>query len=151
MADHGGQPKLGSGDLAFDVTDLKVTRETGDEPYNILKPNTRFRLTATFTGHGSDWRNLKTHAAFYEATFYAEGIGDIGEFTLGTEHGNLNPGDDLYEVEFDVPNTAINDEGIYRFGVVVNFPPDPNIAGDPGWLGWVGYYEGLLVQANEMA
>ena len=151
MADHGGQPEISPGVAAFDVTDLKVSKETGVPPFNILKPNTKFTITATFTGKDTNWLNMKNFKAYYEASFYAEGIGAPPyDINLGTQSGNLDPSTDPVDVDLVVP-AGIPDEGIYNVGVVVTFPPQAGPPPVPGWLGTLGYYEGLKVQVSAMA
>ena len=140
MADHGGQPQL-VGWLTFDVSSLAVTCEPGNPPTTVIDVGVDFTVTATFTGSGTDWDNMKDDQEQCEVKFYAEGIG-VGapDFDWGAETRNLGAADE-YPVDHIVVG-GIAQEGIYRLGATVAFPNKHGV---------LGFYEGLVIQINPQA
>jgi hypothetical protein len=150
MADHGGQPVVG-GVPEMDITGLEVV-EGGVSPLppaNILEPNVSFQLKATFSGTGNNWQNLKNMGKYFEATFYAEGIGvPPYDVNFGTANSNLDPSVDAQEIKLEY-KPGLPNPGIYRVGVVITFPKG---AGEKAaWHGMLGYYDGLIIQVSPLA
>jgi hypothetical protein len=139
MADHGGQIPDGT----FEVTNLQVATEPGIMPFNILDPTLTCTISATFQGQGSmTWLNMKSHKEEFEARFFAEAIGiPPSDINLGVVKGHLVEGQDTYTLKLQVPPNTFQ-VGLYEVGVVVTFPL---------WIGTLGYYEGLIVQAATTA
>jgi hypothetical protein len=134
---------MGSG--TFDVTQLVVTEPaTAEAPTNIIPQLGEFSVTATFTGSGTLWNNLKNMnpRLAYEVIYFIEGIGASSvELDLGVHSGYLDPTKNVYEGADTTFTVAAPDNqlpvGIYRVGCTVTFPTFP---------GTTGFLEDFIIQ-----
>ena len=88
-----------SNNLAWETTDLEVTRADGpDDPINIVRTTEAFDVTLTFQGNPSRivWNAHKTGRLPYRVTYFAESIGP------GTNDKHLNHHDDTLDVGIDI-------------------------------------------------
>lgn len=132
-----------SNNLAWETTDLEVTRADGpDDPVNIVRDNEGFDVTLTFQGNpaGIVWNALKTSALRYVVTYFAESIGPgTDSAALGVFAGNLAVGVDIYtaaRTTVVVPGGTLQ-PGVYRLAATLTFPTAP---------GFAGFFEGTLLQ-----
>ena len=146
------QPQM-VGTCKFDITDLKVSSEAQMMPagdvLDIVDSGETFTLALDFEGSGWIWSNHCTAEWQYTVTFSAESIGPtppLPDPDLGSEIGNLVPGQQSYRVEHPVVN-GISVDGVYEISAMVTFK-DKNGVNEMG--GVLGFAEGLIVQVHHV-
>ena len=133
--------QVAMGPNSFDVTELRVIEEGGGALNNIVDQTEEFKLEAHIEGSGPDWDNYVTIGCIARARFYADGMGPgVTDHNFGTEE---EPMSNDFWIETEL--VSVDEEGIFRCGVVVNLYT-PGGADPLG--GYVGYNEDCILQVN---
>ena len=119
-----GQPQI-PGWLVFDVTEIQAA-EPGLAPVNIVRRDTDFNLTATFTGTGALWdflealSDLPVVQVVGMVTFSVEGIGSNAiELDFGPALAVLTVGG-TYNVTTTITANSLS-VGVYTVACYVSF------------------------------
>jgi hypothetical protein len=129
------------GPNTFDVTELRVIETGGDPLNNIVDQGEEFKLEAHIEGSGDDWDNYEMLGCKVRARFYGDGMGPgVSDHDFGIVFAEIS--DDFWVETEDV---SVDEEGIFRCGVVVNL-----YSGDEtnALEGYVGYNENCPLQVN---